>query len=243
MSLVLASVAGWSVALCALALALAWQRRLSQRMELVARACHEVRGPLTAVRLGLHLLDRGDEVARRRLAAVQAELGRAGLALEDLSAARWGARAADRLEPVPLDDVLEEAAEAWRPVAASRGVELTLLPPVDTAPATVPGDRVRLAQACGNLLANAIEHGGGAVELRRRRVGARVRVEVSDAGPGLPAPVAVLTRRARGGRGRRGRGLAIAAEIAARHGGRLQSAPSREGARLALDLPAASAQP
>jgi signal transduction histidine kinase len=239
-SLFVASVAGWSVALGALAFAAAWQRRYSQRMELVARACHEVRGPLTAVRLGLHLLDRGDEAARRRLAAVQAELGRAGLALEDLSAARRGARAADHLEPVSLDEVLEEAAEAWRPVAEARGLDLYLRPPSGADPVTVPGDRVRLAQACGNLLANAIEHGGGAIELSRRRVGERVRVEVSDDGPGLPAPVAVLTRHARGGRGRRGRGLAIAAEIAARHGGRLQSAPSREGARLALDLPAAS---
>jgi signal transduction histidine kinase len=243
MSLVVASITGWSVALAALGLAAAWQRRFSQRMELVARACHEVRGPLTAVRLGLHLLDRGDEAARRRLAAVQTELGRAGLALDDLAAARRGSRAPDNLEPVSLDDVLEEAAEAWRPVARARGVELHLLPPVGAKPATVPGDRVRLAQACGNLLANAIEHGGGAVELRRRRVGQRVRVEVSDAGPGLPAPVSVLTRHARGGRGKRGRGLAITAEIATRHGGQLQSAPSREGARLALDLPAVRSIP
>jgi len=64
-----------------------------------------------------------------------------------------------------------------------------------------------------------------------------VRIEVIDEGPGLPAPVAQLTRRARGGRGRRGRGLAIAAEIAERHGGRLVAAPTARGARIGLELP------
>ena len=64
-----------------------------------------------------------------------------------------------------------------------------------------------------------------------------MRIEVIDEGPGLPAPVAELTRRARGGRGRRGRGLAIAAEIAERHGGRLVAAPAARGARIGLELP------
>jgi signal transduction histidine kinase len=66
---------------------------------------------------------------------------------------------------------------------------------------------------------------------------ARVLIEVVDGGVGLPAPVAELTRRARGGRGTRGRGLAIAAAIAADHGGRLASAPSERGARLVFELP------
>src|SRR5436190_777981 len=104
--------------------------------------------------------------------------------------------------------------------------------------ALVRGDRVRLAQAVGNLLANALEHGGGRVELGARAQAGRVRIEISDEGAGLPAPVAELARRPRAGRGRRGRGLAIAADIVARHGGRLVSAPSARGARLAIELPA-----
>ncbi len=75
------------------------------------------------------------------------------------------------------------------------------------------------------------------VEVRGRLDGADVRIEVTDCGPGLPAPVAVLTRRARRHRGPRGRGLAIAAAIAAGHGGRLAAAPSERGARLVLELP------
>ena len=120
-----------------------------------------------------------------------------------------------------------------------------LLPPPERAsrsagrarPRTWSGDRARLAQATGNLIANAIEHGGGAIELRGRAAGGSVRIDVIDDGAGLPAPVADLARRARGGRGARGRGLAIASSIARDHGGRLAGAPSQRGARLVLELP------
>jgi signal transduction histidine kinase len=77
------------------------------------------------------------------------------------------------------------------------------------------------------------------VRVRGRADGARVRIEVIDDGPGLSAPVAALARRPRAGRGRRGRGLAIAAEIAARHGGRLAAAPAAGGGRVVLELPLA----
>jgi signal transduction histidine kinase len=138
---------------------------------------------------------------------------------------------------VAVAEVLRDAVAVWRPVARARGRELRLdWRPADAA---VRGDRLRLAQACGNLLANAIEHGQGPVRVRGHAAGARVRIEVMDDGPGLPAPVAALARRARAGRGRRGRGLAIAAEIAARHGGRLAAAPAASGGRIVLELPAA----
>jgi len=164
-------------------------------------------------------------------------LRRAGLALDDLHAARAGCRARDRLETVPVAELLRDAVAVWRPVARARGRDLRLeWRPADAA---VRGDRLRLAQACGNLLANAIEHGNGPVRVRSRAAGARVRIEVIDDGPGLPAPVAALARRPRAGRGPRGRGLAIAAEIATRHGGRLAAAPAAGGGRVVLELPVA----
>jgi signal transduction histidine kinase len=104
--------------------------------------------------------------------------------------------------------------------------------------ASVRGDRFRIAQATGNLIANAIEHGGGVVEVQGRGHAAGARIEVTDSGCGLPAPVAELARRAHRGRGPRGRGLAIALAVAEAHGGRLAAAPSERGARLVLDLPA-----
>jgi signal transduction histidine kinase len=228
---------GWGLAFAALGAGGLAQRELSRRMELVARAAHELRGPLTAARLGLHLLAPGRGVAAERLAAVDLELRRAGLALEDLHAARTGRRARDRFESVDLGDVLRDAVAAWRAAAAARRRELRL----EGCPAgiAVRGDRLRLAQACGNLVANALEHGAGTVRVSARGADAGVRIEVADDGPGLPAPVADLTRRPRAGRGRRGRGLAIAAEIAARHGGRLDAAPAASGGRVVLELPVA----
>ena len=103
------------------------------------------------------------------------------------------------------------------------------------------GDRLRLAQACANLVANAAEHGGGLVRVEVRSGAGRVRVEVRDDGPGLPAPLAALEAAARGRRSRRGHGLAVAAALARAHGGRLAGAPSRGGARVILELPAAGA--
>jgi signal transduction histidine kinase len=103
--------------------------------------------------------------------------------------------------------------------------------------AVVWGDRLRLAQAIGNLIANAIEHGQGPVDVSGAVRDGRARIVVSDHGSGLPAPVAELIRRPRRGRGERGRGLAIAAEVARAHGGCLVSAPAKCGARLVLELP------
>jgi signal transduction histidine kinase len=212
-------------------------RRHRRALALVAQASHELRGPLFAARLGLHGLAGDDPPAR--LAAIDLELARAGLALDDLAAAPRGRRAREQPELVDLGALLADAVGAWRGLAAARGVELAVVPPARGA--AVRADRLRLAQALGNLVGNAIEHGGEEVEVRVRAAGGRLRVEVTDAGPGLPAPVADLVAAARGRRSLRGHGLAIAAAIAERHGGRLTSAPSPRGARLVLELPTESA--
>ncbi len=231
------SLGGWLAAGGAgLAAGAAW-RALIGRMESVARACHELRGPLTAVRLGLQLGASTGDLSPARLRAIDLELGRAALALEDLDIARTRRLVSwHPPEPVEFAALLADSVEAWRPAAAAGGIELDA---TWSGPSVcVWGERLRLAQATGNLIANAIEHGGGAVEVRGSARAGRVRVEVSDAGPGLPAPVAELARRPQRGRGRRGRGLAIATAIVASHGGRLAAAPSPRGARLVLELPA-----
>jgi signal transduction histidine kinase len=227
---------GWALAVAGFALALAAARELRRRREMVARACHELRGPLTAVRLGIATMERRLEAPPERLASLDLELRRAGLALDDFAAARSGRRVLDRNEPVEIDELLEEQFESWHVVAAAFDSTVALGPLLPGA--TVRGDRLRLAQAIANLVANALEHAPGRVELTARSVGTRdVRVEVIDEGPGLPAPLSVLMRRARGGRGSRGRGLAIAAEIAERHGGRLVAAPAAQGTRIGVELP------
>lgn len=237
------AVAGW---LAALAVAAAWRIALTRRMELVARACHELRGPLTSARLAVRLAAAGTPPPAPRgasrsgeglLEAIDLELGRAGLALADLDAAQQSGRGATHLTTFPLAPLLDDAAHAWRATAWTRNRRLRVEHAEDVV--LLRGDRLRLAQAIGNLLANAIEHGGGEVRLRAHASACTVRIEVLDEGQGLPAPIGELTRRPRGGRGLRGRGLAIAADAAARHGGRLAAAPSECGARLVLELPTA----
>jgi signal transduction histidine kinase len=248
-----AAVCGWIAAGVAVVIVLALRRAHEQGREAVARACHELRGPLTAARLGLRLPLGSDDASRDRLRAIDAELCRATLALEDLTVARhgqWRGPSLRELEPVDAAALAAEAVRASQGRAHAAGATVTLShAPAGLAlgraapPATVWGDRLRLAQALGNLIANAIEHGGPRVSVRvltRARV---VRVEVCDSGPGLPAPIVALARRARRGRGARGRGLAIALEIARSHGGTVAAAPVRGGARVVLELPSGAAAP
>jgi signal transduction histidine kinase len=232
--------AGWPLAAAALVCAALLRARLARHHWLVAEAGHELRGPLCAARLGLHTLAATDASVARRVEAVDLELRRASLALEDLAASSRGVRAAERVDVLDVGDLVTAAADTWRALAQAQGAELTVEPP--QAPALVHGDRVRLAQACGNLVANALEHGASPVRVRVRADVERIRVEVSDGGPGLQSSVAELlvASHSHGG-GPRGHGLAVAAAIAQRHGGRLAAAPSAAGACLVVELPAAGA--
>jgi signal transduction histidine kinase len=239
-------VIGWLALLVAAGVLHARERR---RCVHVARARHEVRGPLCTAQLALDGLE-----PSARVDAIGLELRRAALALDDLAAIRprgqgswarvngsWArvdgswARVNGSWARVDIARLLADAAPVWQSVAGSRGVELA----VEPAPAAVAGDPLRLAQACANLVTNAVEHGGGRVSVRSSAAGGRVRIEVADLGPGLPAPLPTLVAAARGRRSPRGHGLAIAAAIAERHGGRLTTVHAPRGARVALDLPAA----
>jgi signal transduction histidine kinase len=228
-------LAGWPVAVAAAVAAAMVGRAHARRRAAVAEACHELRGPLAAVGLGLALEGRQGRLPAARLRAIELELGRAAAALEDLEAPPRRAAAPACGVPVRLRALLEDSVEAVRAAADARGVELRLR--WSGPDGFVMGDRPRLACATGNLIANAIGHGGGAVEVSGRLVPGFVRIEVSDHGPGLDAPIARLIRRARPG-DRHGHGLRIAHAIAVAHGGRLASAPSERGARLVLELPA-----
>jgi signal transduction histidine kinase len=187
-----------------------------QRMRLIAEAEHELRGPLQAIALAADA-PRAD--APR--ADLRPEIERARMALADLAAARSGRRAEADAEPVRLDRLV------WRTAAASDlaarrvggGVHLDW----SAGAVTVQANRGRLAQALGNLLANAIEHGGGHVRVVGRRTRRGIRVEVRDSG--------------------RGHGLAIAAKAVRDSGGTLSAAKVGAGTAVAFELPVADADP
>jgi signal transduction histidine kinase len=241
------TLTGWAGFALAAALALwAWHAVLV-RGEAVARACHEVRGPLAAARLGLESSVLASSVAHLR--AIEAELDRATIALDDLQRVERIAAEACLPELVDVEEWLKDSVAAWRAVGAVRGIEVRLH--WQGPDAEVWGRRPRLAQVTGNLIANAIDHGDGFVEVRGRVLESAVVVEVLDGGPGLTAPPPALgpvTRARLRARGRkwgraprngRGRGLLIARTVAEAHGGSLTTAPSDRGARFVLTLPCA----
>lgn len=232
----------WAMAFLAICfvVALAWMRaRTRSRLERVARAVHELRSPLCAARLAVHAAAR--DCGWPALAAIDHELGRAGVALDDLDAARSGARVADHVEDVDAGDLLDEVCRSWGPLAWP--IERRVRVEPSLAPPLLRADRQRLAQALGNLVGNALEHGAGTVVLRAEVDRGRARLVVEDAGAGLPVGLAALTRRPRAGRGARGRGLAIADEIARRHGGRLLAERTTGPCRMVLELPLPDAPP
>ena len=215
-----AAVAGWALVLLLLV-------ELRRRAALMADAAHELAGPLTAISLGIEALRR-QPAARRRADALGVELCRLQLAAEDAAAAGRGRRAQPQTKPVPLRQLVAQSSEAWRPAAERRGGRVSFDWKADGV--SVAADRRRLAQAFGNLLANAVEHGGGEIVVRGRRSERGLRIEVEDAGGGAPV---------RGQWGRNGRGLAIAGRALEQAGGSLSSVDRPDAGRVVVaELPA-----
>lgn len=226
------AVCGWSLA-AVLALALVEARR---RIELGAKAEHELRGPLAAILLGVESLAPGAAARAPTLAALEVQLERVQTGLADLQAARRGRRSAAGSAPVALEPLVRAAGLGLRagPPLRGRGVEVDWR----AGAATVMADRGRVSQALGNLVDNAAEHGGGHVRLRAVRAARAVRIEVSDSGPGFPALARSFVRWRRRSDGR-GRGLRIAARAVEDSGGSLSIQSSEGGATVAVELPLA----
>ncbi len=178
---------------------------LRRRLRIVARAEHELRGPLTSIGLALAAIGRGRSAAVHA-DALEVELDRARAALDDLGGARAGHRAPPRLEAVAVEQLVRRAATGWGRRARGPGGRVRL--DWRAGAATVHADRRRVSQAIGNLLANAVEHGGERIDGRGSRTQEGVRLEISDSGrPAGPTGVVSADRRTG-----RGHGLAIAAE-------------------------------
>ena len=108
------TVAGWAGFALAAAIAVRARLAASERGEAVARACHEVRGPLAAVLLGLEAGATGTSAPRLR--AIEVELARASVALDDLQTVRRISPDARESGMVDVVTWLRDSVEAWRPV-------------------------------------------------------------------------------------------------------------------------------
>jgi two-component system OmpR family sensor kinase len=147
-----------------------------------------------------------------------------------------------RRESLPARDLLESVRSrfAWRAEADGRP-----LAEVD-APAglVLAGDRLRLEQALGNLVDNALRHGEGTVRIEARAADGRVEIHVRDQGPGFPADflARAFHRFSRGDASHTGAGtglgLAIVEAIAHAHHGTANAANGPHGgADVSITLP------
>jgi signal transduction histidine kinase len=223
------------------------------RRELVANVGHDLRTPLAALRgyveEALRYMSEGDaDRARNCLHTVESQANYLATLVADLFELSILDSAEPRLrvEPVPLSELLTEAARSHEAEFKRRGITLERDFP-GTLP-TITGDGVRLLRLLDNLLANARNHTpqGGRVSLAARRDGHYAEISVTDSGSGLSEADAqfVFDRYYRGDdartRGRKGTGLglAIARAIAVAHDGRLEArSDPGGGACFVLRLP------
>jgi signal transduction histidine kinase len=206
----------------------------ARRRRRLADVAHELRGALTAAELGLARLERGaGEEGARTVSAVRAQLERAALALDELDAARGeplGRASARFAATARVEDLVRNRVEAWAQVAPDgRDVRLLCTTPLQGLAAR------SLVPALDNLIANALEHGAGAVTVRTAQDNQHITITVADEGPGMP--VGLRVRRAMPGRGL---GLEIARRATLACGGRLIAEPGRPP-RLELPVVAPAA--
>lgn len=199
--------------------------RHRRRARALNRALHELRRPLHALAL-----------ASQDPAGFEPVLE----ALADLDAEINGADRRITREPVELRHLAETVVGRWARAARSGGVRPILRWHAGTA--RVVGDRLQLTRALDNLVANAIEHGRGPIELRGAVRGDRLRILVRDGGRAeSDARSTTGTRLSGPGRDpRRGHGLEIVREVAKTHGGRFVLRCSEAMTLAVLELPVAA---
>ena len=226
---------------------------LERERGFVADAGHELRTPLALLRTELELALRHADSAEELRDAVRRssiEVDRLAQLAEDLllMAQSNAGRLALRLERLETSDLLVSTASRFEWRAQETGRAVTVAPGPE---AVLQGDRIRLEQALGNLIDNALRHGEGDVGLTAAETDATVELHVTDAGPGLPPEFVERAFErfsrpdaARGPSGGAGLGLAIVRMIAEAHGGTAHVAnPAGGGADVWVALPASGPPP
>lgn len=223
------------------------EEALERERSFVADAGHELRTPLALLRTELELALRHAETKedlREAVLSSSGEVERLAQLAEDLLliARSDRGRIPLRLEDVAVDDLFASVASRfeWRAQEAGRPFLIEPAPGL-----CVHGDRLRLEQALGNLIDNALRYGGAVVQLDASAVDDRVELHVRDHGAGFPPDFLARaferfsrpdSARTRGGAGL---GLSIVRAIAEAHGGSAHATNVQpHGAEVHLVLPA-----
>jgi PAS domain S-box-containing protein len=223
-----------------------------RKNELLAMLSHELRNPLGAIGNAIAIVERataGSEQSRRAHTIIARQAEHMTRLIDDLLEATRITRGKIELhrERVDLEDLLERLCEDYAPEFARAGVSLELRGARDAV--WLDGDRTRLAQAIGNLLANAAKFTprGGQTTLSLAVDKERARVRVQDTGRGIPADLldhvfepfaqgdTTIDRRMGG----LGLGLAVARGLVEMHGGTIcvEHTKPGEGTTFEIELP------
>ncbi len=224
------------------------------RRDLVAAISHDLRTPLSSIRIMLEAIGDGvvqdDSTIRQYHAAMGDQVKRLSHLIDDLfelSRLDCGELTFERCD-VNMGELLTETVESMRPSAADRGLQLNL---ERTYGGNALVDPDQLQRVVVNLIQNAIQHtpSGGTIDVDLRQQDSEIAVEVRDSGVGISAEDTehIFERFYRGEKSRTrgetngaGLGLAIAKAIVEAHSGRIwvHRAPDR-GSSFVFTLPTA----
>jgi PAS domain S-box-containing protein len=225
----------------------------NMKNEFVSTVSHELRTPLTSIKGALGLLKGGMQAelpdkARRMIEIAYHNSDRLVRLINDIldiEKIEAGMMNYD-LVPLPLADLLTEAVEANAGFAHEHGVHIELR---DETPGTIVDvDHDRMIQVLTNLLSNAVKYSpeAGTVVVRADAHDGKVRVSVSDRGPGIPAQFrdTIFSKFAQADssdtreKGGTGLGLAISKAIVEEHDGTIGfETETGEGTTFHFDLP------
>ncbi len=228
-------------------------REASQKVSFVNQVSHELKTPLTNIRLYAELLQEqlpdDDAKAGRHLGVVIAESRRLSRLINNILtyARQQKARLTLHASPRRADEAIAATLESFRPALEEAGIRIAFSP---NAGRLVQLDADVLEQILGNLFSNVEKYAaaGGVLEVTSEQDGDRTVVRVADRGPGIPAaraedifrPFFRLSNRLTEGVSGTGIGLTIARELARLHGGDVTLEPSAVGACFTVVLYAPS---
>ncbi|MEL4505435.1 HAMP domain-containing sensor histidine kinase [Luteococcus sp. H138] len=223
-------------------------REIRLRRE-IADISHDLKTPLIAVRGYLQLVQRDGasaDTSPRRLQTVLERVDDLGRLVDDffeLSVLDAGVRELE-LGPVDATEVVTEALLGFYVAFEAKGIEPTVLVPAE--PLVVRAEATALGRVVRNLVANALAHGGGDVEVSLSREDDQAVLRVTNDAPGLaPADAERLFERfyradpARTG-AHAGLGLSIVQELVRQMGGRVQARAEQDRLRITVELPLAA---
>ena len=221
------------------------QEAIEHERSFVADASHELRTPLAILSAELELaLAEGRTPAELRaaLASAAEETDRLTQLSEDLLtiAQTEGGELPLRIGPVEVAEVLAAVRRRFARRAAEEGREIA----IEGGEIELAADRLRLDQAVGSIVDNALRYGSGTITIAAARRGGAVEIAVRDEGPGFPEQFLDraferFNRASSSGRdGGSGLGLAIVRTVARAHGGEARAANHPGGgAEVVLTFP------